>query len=68
MATTQADLDRLIAARNAGVTRVRTGDGKEVDYLVGADMDRAIAAARGELARSTGTFHRHVRISTSKGL
>ena len=56
MATTQAELDALIAARNRGVLAVGHGD-KRVQYRSLAEMDRLIARMTRDLASSRPKNH-----------
>lgn len=51
MATTQSELDELIAARNKGVLSVGHGD-KRVQYRSLHEMDRLIARMRRDLSGS----------------
>lgn len=62
MATTQADLDALIAARNSGALRVSV-NGRQVEYRSIAELNAAIQAARAEIedAANAGTPNRRTR-------
>ena len=51
MAITQADLDRLIAAKLSGVMEVEQ-DGKRVKYAKMADIDAAIVYAQRALGQA----------------
>jgi roadblock/LC7 domain-containing protein len=53
MATTQAELDALIAARNTGALTVRHSDGRMVTYRSLEEMDRTIARMQEEIAGTT---------------
>lgn len=55
MATTQADVDRLIAARNAGVLSVRDPSGRTLTYPSISELNAAIQAAQGELAAASSS-------------
>lgn len=65
MAVTQADLDALIAARMTGVAQVRFSDGRQVIYRTDAELEKAIAFARDELA-SAGDGNRTTYASVSR--
>jgi hypothetical protein len=62
MATTQAELDALISARNRGVLSVGHGD-KRVQYRSLDEMDRLIARMRRELS---GTHPKTFGLATTK--
>lgn len=68
MATTQAQLDALIAMRNSGV--LRTSNGRfSAEFRSLAELDRAIAAAQADLGQASGaTAVRRVNIIADKGL
>ena len=65
MAVTQDDLDALIAARMRGVAQVRFSDGRQVIYRTDAEMEKAIAFARAELA-TAGDGSRTTYISVAR--
>ena len=68
MATTQAELDALVRARNSGVLRV-SYEGKSIEYRSMDDLLKAIAAAQAELdAAAASPSARQVRAYTMKGL
>lgn len=56
MASTQAELDRLIAMRNSGILSTGHGD-KRVQFRSLAELNQAIAAIRRELASSRPANH-----------
>lgn len=62
MATTQADLDALIAARNSGALRVSV-NGRQVEYRSITELNGAIQAARADLedALNAGTPNQRTR-------
>jgi uncharacterized small protein (DUF1192 family) len=65
---TQADLDRLVRARNSGALRV-SYEGKSIEYRSIAELEKAIAAVQAELdAASAEPSARQVRFYTDKGL
>ena len=69
MATTQADLDALIAARNAGAKLVELPSGGRVIYNSLDDLNKAIGMAQRDLAVATGTVPvRRVKIWGGKDL
>jgi len=56
VATYTADqLQRLLDIRARGVLTVRDADGRSTTYQSGADLDRAIAAAKRDIAAAAGT-------------
>lgn len=72
MATTQTDLDNLIAARNSGALRITYADSgggtRIVEYRSISDLNRAIAAAQQELNAQSGTIsNRQTRVYTDSG-
>lgn len=68
MATTQAQLDALIAMRNSGVLRTSNGQ-YSAEFRSMAELERAIAAAQQDLAAAAGeTMVRRVHIIADKGL
>lgn len=66
MATTQAELDALRAARNRGVLSVGHGD-KRVQYRSLAEMDRLIARMERELA-GTSRPKNHGFLRSKRGI
>ena len=54
MAYTAEQLDKLIAIRASGQLRVQFGD-RVIQYQSGADLDRAIAQAKRDLAASSAS-------------
>jgi hypothetical protein len=68
MATTQADVDTLKAARNNPASELQLSD-KRVRFRTIEELDRAIASAEAEVAAAAGTKRiRQVRLYGSKGL
>ena len=69
MATTQADLDALIAARNSGAKMVELPTLGRVVYQSLDDLNKAIAAAQRDLQLASATVPvRRVKIWGGKDL
>jgi hypothetical protein len=67
MAIEQTDIDALRAALAGGESRVRTADGKEVQYRsvpeLQAALDRLIRDKNAQDARANGSAPRQVRLT-----
>jgi hypothetical protein len=58
MAFSATDVSTLETAIATGAMRVKFADGREVTYQSGADLLRALAAARADVAASGSGFQR----------
>lgn len=68
MATTQTEYDTLLAAYNAGITKVRFADGREVTYASPEQMRAILADMASDLGVTRTARGAFVPVRTSKGL